>query len=168
MLWTTILGFLGKLPVTTWIIVGLISTNVFTYSMWQHTSHVLKQERTLHTQDVQNFKIAQSLANQLAEATRSRLLTESKANAAKADANYSTLLAQYHASLVRYGTNHGSTVQANHNQLPTPQGSNGPGASTDLPNTLTITGDDAQICAVNTARLQAVHDWAITLPRQEP
>jgi len=166
MWWTVALGFLGKVKWYVWVIGALSATNLFTYEMWQHDSHALKNEKAAHVQDINNFKAAQATANAVAEATRTTLITESKANAAKADANYASLLTQYRASLLRYRTDTGSGSQADHNQLPATEGSNGPSPSPQLPETLTISGADADICAVNTARLVAVHDWAISLPRQ--
>lgn len=148
-------------------VIGLLAAStLLANTLWQHTSKELKQERTVHAQDISNFKTTQALANSLAEAQRTQLLQESKANAAKADASYSTLLTQYHASLVRYSLNHGSTSQAVDHQLPATQGSNGPSESPDIStDEINITHDDAEICAVNTARLVAVHDWAVSLPR---
>lgn len=166
MWWTVVLSFLGKIKWYVWALGVLTLSNLFTYAEWQHTSHALKQERTVHAQDIANFKATQVAANMIANAQRQSLLTESKANAAKADADYSTLLTRYHASLVRYGTHQGHASQPDNHQLPATQGGNGPGTSADVPSTITISGNDAQICAVNTARLQSVHDWAISLPRQ--
>lgn len=147
-------------------VIGLLAAStLLANTLWQHTIKALKQERAVHAQDISNFKTTQTLANSLAEAQRTQLLQESKANAAKADASYTTLLTQYHASLVRYSANHGSTSQAADHQLPATQGSNGPSTSPDISDSIIITNSDGEICAVNTARLQAVHDWAVSLPR---
>lgn len=149
-------------------VIGVLAASTLIANVgWNHTSKALKQERTVHAQDISNFKTAQSLSNSLAEAQRTQLLQESKANAAKADASYATLLTQYRASLVRYHAHYGSTVQAPNSELPATQGGNGPSAGPQLPtDEITISLPDADICAVNTARLQAVHDWATSLPRQ--
>lgn len=149
-----------------WVIGALAASTLIANLGWTHTSKALKQERTIHAQDIANFKTAQTLANQMAEVQRTQLIQESKVNAAKADASYATLLTQYRASLVRYRANIGSGSQANHNQLSTPQGGNGPSTSPQLLESITISLPDADICAVNTARLQAVHDWATSLPVQ--
>lgn len=185
---TMLLGLLSKLPSTAiniftginfssifaniakywyfYTIGVLIAVNLFFSYEWHHTSDLLTKEKAVHAQDIQNFKTAQDIANANAKAEQAALVKESKADAAQADANYSGLLFKYHASLVRYSTSQGASQQADHYQLPTPQGSDGPGSSTDLPKSITITGNDAEICAINTARLQAVHDWAIALPKE--
>ena len=141
---------------------GLAST----YGLYD-TRISLTKEKAAHAYDIKSFKDAQAAANNKAQEERAILQKESKANADQADANYSTLLARYHTSLMRYAPSKGGTKFASNNQLSSPEGSDGPSASTDLPATLTITGDDANICAINTARLQAVRDWATTLPQTE-
>lgn len=144
----------------------LVLANVFTYHEWQVTSAKLVQEKAAHSHDISDFKSAQQVANANAIAEQKALEKESKADAAQADANYTTLLAQYHANLLRFSAGQSGTQQTNNHQLSTTQGSNGPSPGTDLPFKITISGDDAQVCAINTARLQAVHDWAIALPKE--
>lgn len=160
-----ILGFLKKIPAIVWIIGALLLSNLFTLHMWQHTSIALKNEKTAHSTDVKNFKQAQKEADVIAEATRARLLKESTENAKQADASYRSLLSKYHTSLMRFSASQSITKQTDSDQLPATQIGDGPSPDTDLPATLIITGGDAQICAVNTARLVAVHDWAVTLPK---
>lgn len=149
-----------------WLIVLLIVGNGGFAWEWHHTSGLLTKEKAAHAADIQNFKNAQALADAKAQAERTSLLKESKANAAQADANYTGLAAKYHASLVRYAQTTSGSKGPGDNQLPTPKGADGPGTSSDLPATLTITGSDAQICADNTARLEAAHDWALALPKE--
>lgn len=148
------------------LIGGLLTTNVFTIGEWRHTDAQFRQERAAHTADIVSFKDAQRIADTNAQNKRDELLKESKANATKADQSYSDLLAKYKSSLLRYQANQSGASQSDNYQLPTPQGGNGSGSSPDLlGSSVTITGSDAQICAVNTARLVAVHDWAIGLPK---
>lgn len=142
----------------------LLLSNVFTAWEWNRTSASLTKEKAAHVADIASFKKAQAEADTKAQAERAVLQKESKANADQADANYTGLLAKYHSSLVRYSQGHpGSTGKSYNYQLPTTQSSNGPSEGTEIPSTITITGDDAEICAENTARLEAVHDWAVTL-----
>lgn len=157
--------FVKQVPLYIWIISVLVLSNLFTLHEWQHTSANLKTEKALHATDIKNFKDAQAQANINAKAIEDKLIKESKANAAQADATYSTLLGQYRASLLRYRTNQSTAQQTNSDQLPTPKGGDGPSESPQLPATLEITSEDAETCAVNTARLQAVHDWAVSLPK---
>jgi hypothetical protein len=127
---------------------------------WSHDHNQLLKEQATHKQDVANFKRAQAEADALAKTQANSLKREAQHNANEADAKYASLLAQYRASLVRYQANQGGTKQADSNQLPATESGNGPGGSSFI----SITLGDAQICAVNTARLQAVHDWAANLP----
>lgn len=150
-----------------WLIALMITSNIFTAWEWQKTASKLTQERNAHAADIKAFKDAQTAANNQTKVIKQTLQKEAKADADQADAHYSSLLSQYHASLLRYGQHSGGSNQPGNNQLPTTQGSDGPGSSSQLPSTLVISGDDAQICAVNTARLQAVHDWATTLPKEK-
>lgn len=148
-----------------WVIALLISGNGFTGWRLYHTQLDLQQEKAAHTKDINDFKNAQELANAKAEMKRAEIIRESEADAAKADANYLNLLAKYHASLVRYKASQSGSGRPNSDQYPTTQGGDGPSTSTELPDQINITVEDAQICAVNTARLQAVHDWAVNLPK---
>ena len=147
-----------------WLIVLLLSSNGFTYWRWQvdHTAY-LKEVAAFNAQAA-SFKNAQAVANAQAIAERNVLQKESKADADQADANYSSLLAEYHASLLRYSASQGGPSSSGNNQLQPSQGSNGPSSGSELPTEITISGADAQICAVNTARLVAVQKWATTLP----
>lgn len=156
-----------------WLVGVLIASNLFFVWEWRHTDAALIKERASHAADIASFKQAQATADAKAQSERATLLKESKANADQADAHYSTLASQYHASLVRYAGHQSGTKQSGNNQLSTSGGSNGSSSSSDLPTavgdlppTITITSGDAQICAVNTARLSAVHDWAVALPKQ--
>jgi hypothetical protein len=150
-----------------WLIAVLVAGNLFTGWGWQHTKGQLIQEKAAHAADIASYKKAQADANAKAQQERAILQKESKADADQADANYSGLLARYRASLMRYSQTSASAAgKPGDNQLSTTQGGDGPGSSSQLPTTLTISGADADICAVNTARLEAVHDWAITLPKE--
>jgi hypothetical protein len=146
----------------------LIGANCATLYEWHNTSGQLKTERAAHAADNATFKKTQAEANAKAEAERDRLNKESKASATKADANYSDLLVKYRANLVRYQANQNSGSQSYNYQLPTPTSTDGPSSSTDVfaGPSIRISIDDANVCAINTARLTAVHDWAIALPRE--
>lgn len=146
---------------------GLILSNMTAFNGW-HSSHVnLVKEQAAHKLDIANFKQAQTDANKQAQATRDSLIKESKTNADQADAKYGTLLSSYRANLLRYQANQSGGSQADHSQLSTPQGGNGPSPNPVLPSTsITISTEDANVCAVDIARLVAVHDWAVSLPKE--
>ena len=151
-----------------WLIGTLLVTNGFTAWEWRSTDANLVRERAAHAADIASFKNAQAIASAKADAERAAIQKESKANADQADANYSGLLAQYHASLLRYAQANSGAGQPGNHQLPAPKGTDGPSTGTQLPATITISGYDAEICAENTARLEAAHDWAMTLLKETP
>lgn len=180
---TTLMGLLGKIPSLltginipgllsglfsnimanwkVWLVGLLVALQLGTGYGWYHDHEGLLKERAAHQLDITNFKNAQAAADKAAQTEKVQLQTESKAAKNEADTNYSSLLSQYDASLVRYAAGKGHTVTGSDNQLPAAQGSDGSSTSTKLPEIIVITGDDGQICAENTARLQASHDWAI-------
>lgn len=149
-----------------WLIALLLGVNGFTGYELKHTQDKLKLEVAAHVKDITDFKTAQAQADQNVVATKAALTKESQADADQADANYSSLLSKYRSSLLRFSANQSGTGASSGGQLSTAQGGDGPSASTDLPKSITISGDDAGVCAVNTARLQAVHDWAVNLPKE--
>lgn len=139
----------------------------FSLFEWHNASKALKTEKVAHQADINAFKNVQATADKAAKDLKTKLETEGKAKSDEADKNYSTLLTQYRASLLRYSTNQSNSGQSDNSQFSTTTGGNGPSQSTDLPPTITITTPDAQICAENTARLKSVHDWAVDLPGQQ-
>ena len=149
------------IPISWYIILALTLTSVVSGLGWSSTYKTLTKERAQHELVVQQFKATQKDANAKAEAKRVELEKEGIENAKKADQRYSSLLSEYRANLVRFKANQGSRSRPNSDQLQPTQGGNGPSGSTEL---LEITMDDAQICAVNTARLQAVREWALDPP----
>lgn len=150
-----------------YIIVVLAVASMFSYHEWQTVAVDLHTEKLAHAADIKAFKDSQAEADARAKKLAETLTQQSKAKAHEADRNYKSLYAQYRANLVRYQAlqraAHGSgTGQASG----TAQGSNGSGQGSVVPaptGPLIITGQDAQICAENTAKLQAAHDWALTI-----
>jgi hypothetical protein len=165
----TFIGNVGKSMLKhprEWIIAGLLITNGGTYYMWQRTQDALVTEKAAHIQTIKTFKDAQEEANRKAKETKERLEKEAKANAEQADAHYATLLDKYHANLLRFKANQSASLGAGGGAYPATQGGNGPSGSPELSEEqIIISLADAKICAVNTARLEAVHDWAIKLPK---
>lgn len=137
------------------IVLGLAL--IITSLGWADSHKALVQERVSHQLDVQRFKDAQAEANRKAEAKRTELEKKAKDDAKKADGRYNALLAEYRSNLLRFKANQSGSVGSGHNKLQTTEGADRSGSSTDV---LTISISDAEVCAVNTARLQAAHDWA--------
>ncbi len=178
-MWLTLLALAGKIPATAislftgidynamfgvvkahWqIFLGILVSGLLLGATWgwDHDHKLLVSERTAHALDIKNFKDAQAEADTKAQQERDRLQQESKASANQADSSYTALLAKYRSSILRYKAGQSASGKANHNQLPASQGGDGPSASTDI----SISLADADICAINTGRLKAVHDWAI-------
>lgn len=150
----------------------LAATNLFTLYELRQTNTSLTTEKAAHTRDINAFRAAQATATHNAEQTKQNLLKESTDRAKQADSQYATLLGQYRTNLLRYQANSSASSTTYRDQLPTPQSSDGPSTSTVVPPAptpsgfLAITVADADVCVVNTARLVAVHDWAIGLPKQ--
>lgn len=123
---------------------------------WQDTTDKLHKEQKSHKQDIQLFKDAQIEADTKAQKERKRLEDEAKTEAKQADAKYSTLLTSYRANLVRLKANQSVSSRSDYSEVPPPESGDGPSGGTLIP----ITPKDADICAVNTARLQVVQEWA--------
>ena len=144
------------------IVLGLAL--IITSLGWADSHKTLVKERAEHAVVVQQFKDAQQEANRKAEAKRVELEKKAKDDATKADKRYNTLLTEYRSNLLRYKTSQSVASRSDHSQLPAPEGGNRSGSNTDV---LTISLDDAEVCAINTARLQIVHDWATELIKTE-
>lgn len=144
-----------------WLLGLLVAIQLGTLYGWHYDHEGLLKERAAHQLDITNFKNAQKAADDKATAIKTELQTEGKAAKNEADTNYTSLLKQYDASLLRYATRPSGSKGPSNNQLPASQGTDGPSQNTVLPATLTITGDDGEVCAENTARLSTAHDWAL-------
>lgn len=147
-----------------WLIGGLIFTNLTTGLLLYNGRNDLSIEKASHARDIKSYKDAKEQAEDKIEETKRELKEEAQANATEADKDYAALNARYRASLVRYKALESvRSGPASGQPSNPPQSSIGPNRDTELPAQLTISGDDARICAVNTARLQALQAWANTL-----
>lgn len=164
-----------SVPVS-WYLAGVLGVAVaISGAGWAHTSNKLKDERaahqetkTQHEQIVQGFVDAQAEANRKAELKRQEIEKEAKRNAEQADQRYNNLYSKYRSNLLRYQqANPGDRSEPNRSELPTPEGSDRSGGSPEVP-TIVITFSDAEVCAINTARLQSVRDWALQLKEKAP
>lgn len=151
-----------------WVPAVLVATNLFTVSALLETKEDLNQEKKDRATEVQRFRDAQDTANNLAKQAKRRIEEENKRNAEQATQRYDDLLDKYRANLVRYKTDQSVAPGALHYQYPTPGVPSVGAGSTSVPSgtspdSITISLRDADICAVNTARLQAAHEWAKSL-----
>ncbi|WDA37875.1 hypothetical protein [Sphingobium sp. YC-XJ3] len=144
---------------------GLVLLLIVQTFRLQNTQAVLEAERAGRSADRSEYRRAQAeaTANALADARKKEAEDAKKADAA--DARYADLSQQYRAAVLRYQAAQGSARQAD---LPSatesPTGSNGPGGPSIVPaGSILIPQEDALICATNTARLEAVREWALTL-----
>lgn len=139
-----------------YVIMILGITTLVMAAGWDRDHKTLIKERTEHAQVVQNFISAQDLANQKAKAVETALVKEAKKNAEEADLRYSDLYDVYHANLLRYQAYQSNGSKPSGGKLQPTQGTLGSSKGSYV----SITLDDANVCAVNTARLQTAHDWA--------
>jgi hypothetical protein len=150
-----------------WIVVGLICSNVTTYTLWQSNHKAFENEKAAHVQTVSNYKAAQAEADAKANLIKETLTLKAKADAQQADSNYASLLSKYNANLLRYKATQSVTIQPSNNPTnPTSESGNGPSTGPQLPEAITISMGDAEICAINTARLQTVREWTQTLSKE--
>lgn len=120
------------------------------------------REVAQHARDISEYKAAQAEANSLAIQTKQQDDEQHAKDLKDADAKYADLRAKYTISLHNYasaqtnsGVQRSDTTSVKDS---TTESVDGPSASTNV----SITEDDANICAINTARLQAAHDWALS------
>lgn len=163
-------------PIKYWknyALAALIATNLLTVSLWRNTNETLADERIAHAKEVATFVQAQKDANANAQRIKTNLEKESKANAQKAEAQYADLLGQYRSNLLRYqqATRSVASRPSDNRDIPTGLSvGTGPDPAVSRPwppeGNIIISLADADVCAVNTARLQAAHDWAKNLPKR--
>ena len=131
--------------------------------------HVARSERDAaiagRAADRAAYVAAQETARSNALAAAAKKDAENAKKADNADARYADLSAQYRAISLRYAAAQSATGRAN---LPaSPKGTESadrPGGLAVIPSgNILIPQADALICADNTARLQAAHEWAVSL-----
>jgi hypothetical protein len=151
-----------------YVTIGLAALLLVTSFGWYTTNLKYKAEKNGREADHQTYIAEQ--AKFKAKALENKMEVERIANekAKQADTDYSTLFNKYNSILVRYKAAQGAVSRPS---VPLPSGSsgsgNGPGTSADVPSdTITILYSDAEICADNTARLEAVQTWALDLKKQ--
>lgn len=157
-----LLGFLGGIH--KYVTLGLLVALAFTYWQWDHASLRLaqqKQKTELSELGRKNDRLAYAKAQEEAKvkSLNKVIEVERKRNeeARKADEAYTSLLNRYNASIVRYQASQRPSAGINMSSTSvTSSGSDFSSESTQI----SITIEDAGICAENTARLKAAHEWA--------
>lgn len=134
-------------------VVGLAGVGYYYHDKWS-------DEKLAHKADIASYKTAQEQAEQRVQDTKTKLEQESKQNATEADTKYASLLSKYRLSIKQSTQSTSSGTGSSEDDVP--KSSDGPSTGSEL---LTITEEDADICAVNTARLQVVQEWATSLDK---
>lgn len=152
-----LLTFYGKVSnyVTVGVFLGLICTTV----LWRLSVGELNLEKEGRKADRLSYVAAQAQAENKALVNKIEQEKKDAKRKEDADAIADDLRRKYDRLLQDYARR-----TARKDNLPigsaSPESSNGPSGDTELPETITIPYGDAQICATNTARLEAVHEWA--------
>jgi len=125
----------------------------------------LLAEKAGRAADRQSYEKVQAQAAVDAYAAKIRKETEDAKKAEAADARADDLAARYRALSLQYASAQRAAGKADLPQsAKAPPSSDGPGGLTIVPvGSILITQADALICADNTARLEAVREWATAL-----
>jgi len=125
----------------------------------------LSAEKAGRLADRKTYKRAQMEATANAFAAKIKKEAEDAKKADAADARYADLSGQYRAAVLRYQAAQRAAGKADLPQSPeSPASGDGPGGFAVVPTgSILIPQADALICATNTARLEAVREWALSL-----
>jgi len=131
---------------------------------WRVTSLSLEAEKSGRAADKAVYEAAQQMAKAKALEEKQKIEKEYNEKAKKADAIYDALLAKYSSAVVRYKANQSPAIRAD---LPASSGSaegaDRPGRDSEFYEGFFVRMADAQVCAVNTARLQSAREWALSI-----
>lgn len=154
---------------SSWYVIAVLTLTLLVSSCgWQNAHKSLTRERAAHNQTIQTFTDAQAEANRKAEAKRKELETTANENAKQADTKYASLYDQYESNLLRFKASQSDLIRSYRSLIQATKSGHRPSGSADVLDgqtpELIITLADGRICAVNTARLQAVREWALGPP----
>lgn len=126
------------------------------------TQDALQAEKSGRRADATNYARAQAEATAIALSAKMKKEAEYAAHAEQADARADDLGQRYHAAVLRYQA---AQRSGRATDLPgtteSAQSPDGPGGSAVIPlGNILIPEADAFVCATNTARLEAAHEWA--------
>ena len=157
--WRIGLGIAGALAAF-----GLIAAS------W-HYRHAYHAEQTLRTADKAAYVAAQAQATSIAQRALEAKETEYRSKANAADQAFQSKLADARSAADRYVLSHRVRWEApSRDASGTPSGSQGGAAQgTDGPGTapfmVAVSEGDIQVCTVNTERLEAAREWALSLAK---
>lgn len=126
----------------------------------------LSLEKALHETDIANFKAAQALANAEWQAEIGRLTANNRRQKDEADRQAGTTAALYHDRVLRIPAATATACAPANADLPgarLAKSFDRSGADAVL-----LARTDTMICAENSARLRAAHDWAQALLASTP
>jgi len=125
----------------------------------------LSAEKAGRLADRETYKRAQMEATANAFSAKIKKEAEDAKKADAADARYADLSQQYRAAVLRYQAAQREAGKADLPQSPeSPASGDRPGGPSLIPQgSILIPQADALICATNTARLEAVREWALSL-----
>lgn len=145
-----------------WVVSALMAVGLVLMAVgWHGTYQTLEKERAEHAQFAQQVVVAQAEADRKAEAKRKELERKAIQDAAEADKRYGSLLTEYRANLLRFKANQSSGSGPGGGEVEATASTSGSSEGTQF-SSIVISMKDAEICAINTARLQAARDWALT------
>jgi hypothetical protein len=129
------------------------------------TEGTLSAEKAGRRADRASYEKAQAQAAAEALSAKLRKDAENAQKAEQADSRYADLSQQYRAAVLRYQA---AQRQASGIDLPSAtesaESSDEPGGGAVIPvGSILIPENDAFICGTNTARLQAIREWAMSL-----
>jgi len=150
----------GPLGVATlFVMAGLSAALALTRGRLADARTDLRLEQARHETDIATFKTAQAKAEAAWQAEITRVQTENRRLNDEADRKAESARADYAARVLQLPT--ADSGLSGRDALPgagSPPRRDGPGDDSIL-----LARADAMICADNTARLQAAHDWALGL-----
>jgi len=129
------------------------------------TEGALSAERAGRQADRASYEKAQAQATAEALSAKLKKDAENAQKAKQADSRYADLSQRYHAAVMRYQAAQGAARKADLREASeSAESGDGPGGSPVFPvGSILIPENDAFICGANTARLQAVREWAGSL-----
>jgi hypothetical protein len=123
----------------------------------------LQLEQALHETDNANFRATQALANSMWQAELGRLQTSYTRLKDEADRQSDRMRTDYSARVMRIPAFTARADQGAAGAAALPGTGGAPGIDGPGGDTVLLARSDALICAANTGRLQAGHDWALGL-----
>ncbi|OJY65523.1 MAG: hypothetical protein BGP16_12930 [Sphingobium sp. 66-54] len=157
--------FAPHLGVAAILVIAALSTGLaLTRGKLVDARQDLRVEKALHETDTANFKAAQAKANADWQAEMARVQTVNRRLNDEADRRADAGRADYAARVMRLPAATADPGLSSDREMPGPGSApspDGPGGDSIL-----LARADALICATNTARLQAAHEWALVLADQ--